>query len=368
MKQEYKVIGIMSGTSLDGVDIALCRFVLENDKWKYFLEKAETIPYTKTWKKKLSTIENSSAFDFALGNAEYGTLLGNLINSFLKKYFLKADFIASHGHTIFHQPEKKLTFQLGDGAAIAAICNLPVMCDFRSLDVALGGQGAPLVPAGDVLLFSEYDFCLNLGGFANVSFQKKNKRIAFDICPVNLVVNYLCEGIGKPFDDKGKMGKNGKINSSLLAELNKLPFYHLPINKPKSLGKEWVLKNIFPILKKYEIPLNDKIRTFYEHISIQLNKALEKEKIGNVLVTGGGAHNDFLMECLRKNSSHTFILPEKKVIDFKEALIFAFLGVLRWRYEINCLQSVTGAIKNSVSGCIYWGNKKPDRTKMHNRE
>ncbi|HVA98268.1 MAG TPA: anhydro-N-acetylmuramic acid kinase, partial [Bacteroidia bacterium] len=351
MKQQYKVIGLMSGTSLDGVDIAFCRFNVENGKWNYFLEKAETIAYTSVWKKKFSELENATAFDLVLTNVEYGAYLGNLVKSFSKKYFLKPDFIASHGHTIFHQINKKITFQLGSGAAISAACNFPVICDFRSLDVALGGQGAPLVPIGDALLFSEYDFCLNLGGIANVSFQKNKKRIAFDICPVNIVVNYLCEQLKIPFDDKGKIGKTGKTNKSLLAELNQILFYKISSDKPKSLGKEWVLKNIFPIMKKYKISVNDKIRTFYEHIAIQIAKALEKEKAENVLVTGGGAYNNFLMQRIIANSQHKFVIPEKKVIEFKEAIIFAFLGVLRWRNEINCLQSVTGSTKNNVGGC-----------------
>lgn len=351
--KEYKVIGLMSGTSLDGVDIAFCKFVLKNKRWTYTIVEAETIPYTSAWKKALLNLERTDALTFQQLHIDYGFYLGKLVSEFIKKHHLKADLVSSHGHTIFHQPQKKLTVQIGSGSAIAAACGLPVVCDFRSLDVALGGQGAPLVPIGDKLLFAEYDLCLNLGGFANISYQYKKERIAFDICPVNIVMNAICVTLGKEYDNKGELAKKGKINEALLNKLNQLAFYQLPANSPKSLGKEWVIKNIDPLIKKFNLSPSDVLRTFCEHIAIQIAKAINDKKSGKMIVTGGGTFNTFLMERIKKHSVHQIIVPAKKTIEFKEALIFAFLGVLRMRNEVNCLKSVTGAKHDNVGGSVY---------------
>ncbi|MGZ4116261.1 MAG: anhydro-N-acetylmuramic acid kinase, partial [Bacteroidia bacterium] len=241
------------------------------------------------------------------------------------------------------------------GSAIAARCKLPVVCDFRSLDVVLGGQGAPLVPVGDKLLFSEYDFCLNLGGFANISYEHKGERIAYDICPVNIVMNPICEQLGKPFDDKGEIARSGMLSNYLLNEFNQIGFYKALADSPKSLGKEWVIKNIDPLLNTYELSENDLLRTFCEHIAFQVGKALKNKSKGKILITGGGAYNSFLIECIKQHTPHEIIIPDKKTIEFKEALIFAFLGVLRMRGEVNCLKSVTGATEDNCGGAIYEG-------------
>lgn len=348
----YNVIGLMSGTSLDGVDIAFCRFTIDNNKWKYEIIQAETIAYSSVWKKKLLSLEKTDAITFQQTHVDYGFYLGRLAADFINKYKLKVDFISSHGHTVFHQPEKKLTVQIGAGSAIAAECNLPTVCDFRSLDVALGGQGAPLVPVGDMLLFAQYDFCLNLGGFANVSYRFNKDRIAYDICPVNIVMNAVCERIGKEYDNEGELARNGALNVQLLKELNQLSFYKLPSDSPKSLGKEWVLRNIIPKFKKYNLSERDILRTFCEHAANQISKALNHKPRGKLIITGGGAYNTFLIELIRKQTAHQLIIPDDETIKFKEALIFAFLGVLRMRNEVNCLKSVTGATRDSVGGAF----------------
>lgn len=349
----YDIIGLMSGTSLDGVDIAFCRFTVDNHKWSYSIIQAETIPYSEEWKIRLLTSETDTALEFEQTHVDYGIYLGTLVSDFIIKHHIKADFVSSHGHTIFHQPEKKLTVQIGSGSAISSRCKLPVVCDFRSLDVALGGQGAPLVPIGDKMLFSEYDFCLNLGGFANVSYQHANERIAYDICPVNIVMNPICEKIGKAYDDKGEIAKSGMLSNYLLNEFNQLGFYKSVPDSPKSLGKEWVLKNINPLLDTYELAENDLLRTFVEHIAFQIGKSLKNKPSGKILVTGGGTYNSFLVERIQQNTSHKLIIPDKNTIEFKEALIFAFLGVLRMRGEVNCLKSVTGAMQDNCGGAIY---------------
>ena len=235
---------------------------------------------------------------------------------------------------------------------------LPVVCDFRTLDVALGGQGAPLVPIGDKLLFAEYDFCLNLGGFANVSYDISSSdgerlRCAFDICPVNIVMNPICETLGKPYDDKGEIARSGMLSNYLLNEFNQIGFYKSVLDSPKSLGKEWVIKNINPILDRYELAENDLLRTFCEHIAFQIGKSLKNKPDGKLLITGGGAYNSFLVECIKSHTAHEIVIPDKCTIEFKEALIFAFLGVLRMRGEVNCLKSVTGAMQDNCGGAIY---------------
>lgn len=353
---KYQVIGLMSGTSLDGLDIAFCNIEVDpNSQWTYEIIHAETVSYSANWKNKLLELEVAPAMLFNQVHNEYGSHLGELVNDFIEKYNIKPDFIASHGHTIFHQPQKGYTVQVGAGYAIAAKTSLPVVCDFRSLDVALGGQGAPLVPIGDKLLFSNYDFCLNLGGFANVSYEYNGKRIAFDICPVNIVMNAICNQVGKEYDANGDIAATGNIHPQLLEELNALPFYHLPSNTPKSLGKEWVLATINPLLAKYELPESDALRTFCEHIAIQIGKALQQQSPGKLLATGGGTYNSFLLQVIKQNTQHLVEIPNKKTIEFKEALIFALLGVLRMRNQNNCLMSVTGSSRDNCGGAIYQG-------------
>lgn len=354
-RPDYHVIGLMSGTSLDGLDIAYCQFT-QGNAWNYRILAGKTYPYTKEWREKLSSIEKKSAEELAFLHSEYGHFLGKTAKKFIAENSIKADFVSSHGHTVFHQPEKKFTFQLGNGAAIAAECGLPVVCDFRTTDVALGGQGAPLVPMGDKLLFSEYDFCLNIGGIANISFDSHRKqRIAYDICPANMVLNYLANKAGKEYDKNGNMAKAGTVFQKLLDELNSLKFFSS--KPPRSLGKEWVLKEFFPVMERHKISLADKLRTITEHIAVQICSQLSNRRPATenrkLFITGGGAHNQFLVERIEALSPARIFIPDKLTIDFKEALIFAFLGVLRRINETNCLASVTGAKRDSSGGAVY---------------
>ena len=351
MKKTH-VISLMSGTSLDGVDIAFCCFELLSQKWNYKIIEAETIPYNKEWRNKLKSANELDAFHFIELHNQFGNFLGSCINSFIdKKKIQKVDFVSSHGHTIFHQPEKNITFQLGAGASIAAKTDITTISDFRSLDVLLDGQGAPLVPIGDMLLFPEFDYCLNLGGFSNISFNENEKRIAFDICPVNIIINYLANTLNKSFDKNGEIAKKGKLNKNLLAELNNIEYYKKPF--PKSLAKEWLISDFIPIIKKFDLTVEDKLRTIYEHIAIQITNITNKKNDNSILITGGGAHNKFLVELLKQKSKNKIVIPDKDIVDFKEALIFAFLGVLRHKKIPNCLSSVTGAKFDNIGGSIY---------------
>jgi anhydro-N-acetylmuramic acid kinase len=282
-----------------------------------------------------------------------GDYIGNSISNFIQTNNIdksKIDCISSHGHTIFHQPNIKLTTQIGNGANISSITKLPVVCDFRTTDLSLGGQGAPLVPIGDQLLFSEYDFCINLGGIANISFIKNDKSIAFDICPVNIVLNKLAQELGFDYDKGGNIAKTGTIDTNLLEQLNKLSYYKE--SAPKSLGIEWIEKNVTPIINSSNISNKNKIRTFVEHIAIQLSYNISGSN-KSILITGGGTFNTYLIERIKANTISNIVISTDEIIDFKEALIFAFLGVLRLRNESNCLKSVTGASSDNIGGCIY---------------
>jgi anhydro-N-acetylmuramic acid kinase len=349
--REYLVAGMMSGTSLDGMDLILSRFYKGTGHWRFTIEKALTIDYTGNWKERLEHAAGLDAETFIMLHQEYGRFIGAGISQFLMEHGLSAELIASHGHTIFHQPGKGLTFQLGDGASVASQCNLTTVSDFRTLDVALGGQGAPLVPVGDELLFPQYRYCLNLGGFANISCNRDGKRIAWDICPVNIVLNTLARELGQDYDAFGKSGRQGLPNIDLISELNKLAFYS--ITGPKSLGREWVETMYMPVLSKFNIPLEDLMRSVYEHTAIQIGRCMNRPGEGEALVTGGGAFNTFLMERISEQTCIRLVIPDTQLVKFKEALIFAFLGLLRFRNETNCLASVTGAKKDSSSGIIH---------------
>lgn len=352
LKENYNVVGVMSGTSLDGVDLAHIQFSKANQKWEFQVLENETIPYNEKWLQQLKWAVNLNKEELITLNQNYTQLLGNIIADFINKHQLQnLDAVCSHGHTILHQPQNGLTLQIGNLPEIASYCHQKVVCDFRVQDVALGGQGAPLVPIGDRLLFSEYDYCLNLGGFSNVSFEYKGKRIAFDISPVNTVLNFYANQLGLDFDDQGKMARSGSIHPDLLEALNQLDYYRKPF--PKSLGFEYVKEVVLPLIESFSIPIEDKLHTFSEHVAFQISLALPIKK-GKLLVTGGGAYNLFLIESMQQHLPDiSIIIPDKRILEYKEALIFGFLGVLKLRNEINVLSSVTGAKTDHSSGKIY---------------
>ncbi|SHE93100.1 anhydro-N-acetylmuramic acid kinase [Mariniphaga anaerophila] len=346
---KWLVIGTMSGTSLDGLDLAAIEFRRTENCWKFNVVAAETVNYSEEWEEKLRTAPVFSGEKLIELHNLYGQFTGRQINRFVRKHQLSPDLIASHGHTIFHQPEKGFTFQAGNGANIAVETGITTAADFRTGDVALGGQGAPLVPVGDRLLFAEYESCLNLGGFANISFEQNRKRIAFDICPVNFILNDLAQKLGKPFDKNGDLARTGTVNDQLLEKLNGLNFYRQ--SPPKSLGREWTDEYFMPIVSSCDLSVHDKLATVCEHIAVQIARAMPTK--GKTLITGGGAFNTFLIEKFRKHLKSEIVIPTAEIINYKEALVFAFLGLLRFRNEINCYASVTGAKRDSSSGVIF---------------
>jgi anhydro-N-acetylmuramic acid kinase len=345
----FQAIGLMSGTSLDGLDICFARFEKKNSVWEFQILKAETISYSKVFEDQLRNSIHLSAEKILELHSDYGFYLGKEVKKFISRHTIEnIDVISSHGHTVFHQPQKKFTLQIGDGRAIKIVTDLPVVYDFRSQDVLMGGNGAPLVPIGDELLFSEYDACLNLGGFSNISLKLNNERIAFDIAPVNIILNKLAENFGQKYDENGDLARQGKINTELLNKLNSIEFYSQ--SHPKSLGIEWCNENIFPLFTN--IDQKDIFATFTEHSAEQISKVFNQYQLRKVLFTGGGTYNSYLIEKIKEKTDSEIIIPQKEIIDFKEALIFAFMGILRLNNEINVLSSATGSTSDHSSGII----------------
>lgn len=362
IEKGVNIIGLMSGTSLDGLDMCYTRFWLERSgkpegEWKYEIIKAEDESYPDELKRKLATAQSMNAEEYALLHSDYGIYLGQRVRAFIKRTGARPHYIASHGSTVFHQPAIRFTAQIGSGAGIAAESGVDCICDFRTTDVALHGQGAPLVPIGDRHLFYEYDYCLNLGGFSNISSEAVEERngksvairVAYDISPVNYVLNHYTRSVGKDYDRDGLMARNGKICRELLERLNSLDFYKM--RGPKSLGREWVESQVLPLMDSYAISMEDKLSTFCEHVAMQIARHI---KGGKVLLTGGGALNLYLVERMQANAPQCkYVVPDRQTVNFKEALIFAFLGALYVADMPNCMSSVTGAAYNCIGGALY---------------
>ncbi len=345
--QSTTVLGVMSGTSLDGLDLALCNFKIINNKIKYTLIASQTINYEPVWKERLTNVFNATAEQYFKLNELYGKFIGNCVTGFLIKNKQTANYIASHGHTVFHRPDLGFTTQIGCGATIAATTKITTICDFRSLDVAFNGQGAPLVPIGDKHLFAEYEACLNIGGIANITYTNNNYTNAFDICIANMALNYLCEQIGKPYDDEGDIAKLGCINTNLLQQL-------IAINThQKSIGRELFENQFLSSLNSVQLSIPDKLATCVAYTATKIGVFLNENNITTVLVTGGGAYNSFLIAQLQRQFTGKIIIPNDETIQFKEAIIFAYLGYLRINTQVNTLSSVTKATQNSCGGCVY---------------
>ena len=352
----HKVLGMMSGTSLDGLDLAFCQFWKESEQWRFSIEKTETRSYSNELRKQLREAISLDAVDLQSLDSQYGQFLGNAAADFLSSNRLKADLIASHGHTVHHRPDLGFTLQIGYGQHIANITGIKTICDFRSLDISLGGQGAPLVPIGDSLFFDEYTYCLNLGGISNVSLNKDGARIAYDIGIANMLLNYISEKLDLAYDKGGSIARSGKKDQQLLENLNSLDYYNLPF--PKSTGYEWFTSEIVPIIERAALSEADLLNTSVHHISEQIADELlahSQDNRESLFITGGGARNDYLIEVLQEklNGQITIVIPEEKLVSFKEALVFAFMGLLREQGETNVLSSVTGAKKDSCSGVVF---------------
>lgn len=356
----YYVIGTMSGSSIDGLDIAYCRMEEVGGKWSFEIEQAACIEFDEQWKQKLTNITNVSAKELLLNHTAFGYWMGKTIHQFIEEHNLahKVHLIASHGHTVFHEPALGMTFQLGDGASIAAETQLPVVSDLRNLDVALGGQGAPIVPIGDQLFWSDYHYFLNIGGISNLTIKSAEKFAAFDVCPANRILNLIANEMGMAYDKEGIEASKGNINDDLLNELNDLDYYQKPY--PKSLSNEFGLDVVYAIIQKYALSNQDKLRTICEHIAYQIGESIVASEPQKMMVTGGGAFNTFLMKLISEKlvtKNVEVVIPDSTLIQYKEALVMALLGTLRWREENNVLSTVTGASRSSVGGALWMGQE-----------
>ena len=373
----YRAIGLMSGSSLDGLDIVFTEIQENGGKWTYEIIKADCYSYSETWIKRLKEAISLTALEYQLLHVEYGHYLGEQVNRFIEEHQLhyQVALVTSHGHTTFHIPSRKMTAQLGDGAAIAAITQLPVVSDLRSLDIAFGGQGAPIVPIGEKLLLGDYDYFLNIGGIANIAGSAKPPlgSWGFDVCSANRVLNMLAAEVGKAYDEGGQMAAAGTINNELLEKLNALEYYKQP--SPKSLANDFGTDTVYPLIKDSGCPIPNALRTYTEHIALQIKNAIvsvenfkpvsvrneAKTSDLKLLCTGGGAFNTFLVERLTdqlKKLNIEVIIPDEKLVKYKEALIMAMIGVLRWREKANVLSSVTGAKRDSVGGAMWMGQEE----------
>jgi anhydro-N-acetylmuramic acid kinase len=369
--EHYKVIGIMTGSSLDGLDFAFCDITVDSGNYHYKVLKAECVPMPDKWKLRLEKLVMQNAVTYIKTHTFFGHFMGEEVRKFIDANNIAGDldFIASHGQTIFHQPENHFTSQIGDGAAIAVRSGFPVVCDFRTTDVALGGQGTPIAPIANKLFFPDYNFFLNLGGIANIAANTGDKFVAFDIVPVNLVLNKLASQIGKDYDKDGELARSGSVNKGLLAELNASWYYAKEY--PKSLSGGWVSKVMLPVVQRHQASVADKLRTVVEVIALQTAESLKQITLtegitvpndAKMLVTGGGAFNTFLIEQLQEKLPLQIVVPDRQTVEFKEAILMALVGVLRVRNEANCLSSVTGASRNNIGGAIYQGHEKQLKT------
>jgi len=358
----YKVIGLMSGSSLDGLDIVYTQLEEIRGQWSYEILYAVCVPYSEEWSYKLSHASQVSVHEFLKLNTAYGRYTGEVVNRFIADNDIQAvHFIASHGHTVMHEPQSNTTAQIGDGATIAAVTGLPVISDLRALDVALGGQGAPIVAIGDKLLFGNYDYRLNIGGIANITVPNEGGLLAFDVCPANQVLNTLAQREGKEMDENGAMAEQGALLMDVLADLNEQEYYKQAA--PKSLSNEAAMQLVFPTLLESSYSNNDMLRTAVQHIAEQVANAVKAYPTGkesaSILITGGGAFNQFLLLKLQEvlmPINVSIHIPDATVIQYKEALIMALIGALRWREETNIMSSVTGASRDTISGALWLGD------------
>lgn len=357
----YQAIGLMSGSSLDGIDIACCEFQQRGDAISFTLLAAETILLTEAWQGRLLHLPDQSARILAQTHVYFGHYLAQLTRDFIERHQLDPDFIASHGHTVFHDPDRRYTTQIGDGAALAALTRRTVITDFRTQDIAINGEGTPIAPAADRYLFSEYDYLLNIGGIANLTLNRPGRPIAFDLSGANQVFNALAQLTGQPYDADGALARNGQLLPDLLHDVEALPYFEQ--RPPKSLANSWVQQTLLPYFLEHPASVEDRLHTAVQHLVQVTTRSIERlpqppHAARTLLVTGGGAFNTFLIEELQtrlQSLGIQIVLPDPDIIHFKEAILMALMGLLRLQGRPNCFRSVTGARRDTVGGAIYHG-------------
>lgn len=351
----------MSGSSLDGIDMAYCKIQTANP-YTFTIIAAATSPFSHEEFLMLKNCTPDIHYNYHKEDEMFAKVSAQAINNFLQKNNLpKPDAIASHGHTVFHFPALGKTKQIGSGQLIANLTGCKVIYDFRAADVEAGGQGAPLVPLCDAIFFNNYHACLNIGGIANISFDTPTGRIGFDICGANQLLNYIAQTIDLPFDENGELAAAGFVDEQLLSDLDACAYFQLPY--PKSLDNHFVRKYFIERIAAANISANDKLATATYHIAKQIaiiinqqNKVHENYRL---LVTGGGAFNVYLIQLIEKLTGIKITLPANEIIQFKEALAMCLMGVEKLQNKPNFLPSVTGA-KTAVSGGVVVIPEKRD--------
>lgn len=365
--KNYHVLGVMTGSSLDGVDIVYTKITASEKKYSYEILMTDCVKMPAKWKLRISQLVLQNAVTYLKTSAFFGQFLGEILLDFITRNQIEnqLDFIASHGQTIFHQPENKFSSQIGDGSVIAAITGFPVICDFRSVDVALGGQGAPVAPIANKLFYPEYSLFLNLGGIGNLAANINGKYVAFDFTAVNLILDKIAKELELEYDDEGKIAAFGNFSETLFDSLNHSIYYNK--SYPKSLSGGWVSKVMLPIISRSPLSHADKLHTVVYHVAYQLKNAISmieaKENISfskndKMLATGGGVFNRFLMQIIQEKIGVSVTIPDHQIIKFNEAVLMALMGVMRVRQETNIMSSVTGATYDTIGGAIYEGWKK----------
>lgn len=351
----YRVIATMSGSSLDGLDIAYAHIQLDPEP-AFRIVAADTFAYTDAELQVLRTVSRTGTHADDQTDQWFGAVSAAYISAFLRQLgYPPVDLVASHGHTTLHKPSLGISQQIGDPQVMANALRLPVIARFRQADVDAGGQGAPLVPLCDQLFFSEYDACLNIGGIANISFETPQGRVGFDICGANQILNFFAEQAGWPYDAEGEMAAAGEMDPALFDQLNAVPFLAAPY--PKSLDNHFVHRAFIEPLQRAPLMLNDKLATAAHHIAYQIARVIEQQPGRRaladyrLLVTGGGAFNRHLIRLIRDHARIQVQLPDTIIIQYKEALAMALMGVLRFQNRSNFLPSVTGA-SAAVSGGV----------------
>jgi anhydro-N-acetylmuramic acid kinase len=354
----HHIIGLMSGSSLDGLDIAYCVFEENNGRWSYEIAVAECADFDDDLRQSLRELRSGTIDDLAQMHTALGQLFGEWVRVFMDKHGIacKVEAISSHGHTILHQPKLGYSLQIGSGADIAAATGKTVICDLRSADIAYGGQGAPIVPMAEKMLFPDYRVFLNLGGIANISFHRPDGVTAFDVCGCNTLLNNIAQKKGSAFDSSGIWARQGRRAEFLFSELNNDPYCQLP--PPKSLGTEYLQQQFLPKYEGLLSSANDMLHTTVEHIGLQVGKAFETSagKVSqneHMLITGGGAFNSYLVDTIAHYAPVDVVVPDELTVSYKEAMAMAFLGLLRLQGQPNCLRSVTGATYDAIGGAVY---------------
>jgi len=344
------IAGVMSGSSLDGLDIAIVHFSPNSDwqlLWSY------DIPYTPEWVSRLKNYHLLSSTEYVSLKFDFSRYIGELVGDALGDYSGNVDYVSFHGHTLLHLPEKGITEQIGNGGVLAAILNIPTITDFRTQDVTKGGVGTPLAPLVELNLFKGHDYYLNLGGIANITkLIDAAKLMAYDVCPCNQVLNYFSNQMGKDYDEGGEIARSGTINKNLIDYLNSIPYFDQ--NPPKSLDNNWIMNEVIPNFPAGKI--EDTLHTFCNWVAECIANEVEESKASSLMVSGGGAHNTYFMECLtsRLSSKNCELhLPSKEIIDFKEAILMSLMAYKYINGESNVLCSVTGASSDSIGGALY---------------